>query len=58
MMTIGTSVLVMSIASQQYNQFKATGYGPVPDSVQYLGMMVTRDRNKHSIVVDQIGYIN
>jgi hypothetical protein len=30
----------------------------VPDTFQYLGMTVTRDRSKRSIAIDQIGYIN
>jgi hypothetical protein len=30
----------------------------VPDTFQYLGMTVTRDRSKRSIAIDQIGYNN
>jgi hypothetical protein len=30
----------------------------VPDTVQYVGMTVTRDRSKRSIAVDQMGFIN
>jgi len=30
----------------------------VPDTFQYLGMTVTRDRSKRSIAIDQIGNIN
>jgi hypothetical protein len=55
---IGTSALVASIASQLYDRFKAAGQVPVPDTFQYLGMTVTRDRSKRSIAIDQIGYIN
>jgi len=57
-MIIGTSVLVASIASRLYDRFKAAGQVPVPDTFQYLGMTVTRDRSKRSIAIDQIGYIN
>jgi len=57
-MIIGTSVLVASIASRLYDQFKAAGQVPAPDTFQYLGMTVTRDRSKRSIAIDQIGYIN
>jgi len=57
-MIIGTSVLVASIASRLYDRFKAAGQVPVPDTFQYLGMTVTRDRSKRSIPIDQIGYIN
>ena len=57
-MIIGTSVLVASIASRLYDRFKAAGQAPVPDTFQYLGMTVTRDRSKRSIAIDQIGYIN
>jgi len=57
-MIISTSVLVASIASRLYDRFKAAGHVPVPDTFQYLGMTVTRDRSKRSIAIDQIGYIN
>jgi hypothetical protein len=57
-MIIGTSVLVPSIASRWYERFKAAGHIPVPDTFQYLGMTVTRDRSKRSIAIDEIGYIN
>jgi len=40
-MIIGTSVLVASIASRLYDRFKAASQVPVPDTFQYLGMMVT-----------------
>jgi len=30
----------------------------VPDTFQYLGMTVTRNRSKRSIAIDQIGYNN
>jgi len=55
---IEKSVLVASIESQLYDRFKAAGQVPVPDSVQYLGMTVTRERSKRSIAIDPIGYIN
>ena len=29
----------------------------MPDTIQYLGMMVTRDHSKQSIAIDQIDYI-
>jgi hypothetical protein len=57
-MIIGTLVLVASIAFRLYNRFKEAGQVPVPDTFQYLGMTVTRDRSKRSIAIDQIGYIN
>jgi len=57
-MIIGKSVLVASIASRLYDRFNAAGQVPVPDTIQYLGMTVTRDRSKRSIAIDQIGYIN
>jgi hypothetical protein len=57
-MFIGASVLVASIASRLYDRFKAAGHVPVPDTFQYLGMTVTRDRRKRSIAIDQIGSIN
>jgi hypothetical protein len=57
-MIIGTSVFVASIESRLYDRFKAAGQVPVPDTFQYLGMRVTRDRSKRSIAIDQIGYIN
>jgi len=53
-MIIGTSVLVASVASGLYHRFKAAGPVPVPDTFQYLGMTVTRDRSKRSITIDQI----
>jgi len=57
-MITGQSVLVASIASRLYDRFKTAGQDPVPDTFQYLGMMVTRDGSKRSIAIDQIGYIN
>jgi len=45
-MIIGKSVLVASIASPLYDRLKAAGQVPVPDTFQYLGMTVTRDRSK------------
>jgi hypothetical protein len=57
-MMIGPSVLVASIASRLYERFKAAGHVPVPDTFQYLGMTVTRDRSKQSIAINQIDYIN
>jgi hypothetical protein len=57
-MIIGKSVRVASIPSRLYNRLKATGKVPVPDTFQYLSMMVTRDRSKWSIAIDQIGNIN
>ena len=57
-MIIGKSVLVSSIASRLYDQFKAAGHVPVPDTFHYLGMTVTRDHSKRSIAIDQIRYIN
>jgi hypothetical protein len=57
-MIIGKSALVASIASRLYDRFKAAGQVPVPDTLQYLGMTVTRDRSKRSIAIDHIGYIN
>jgi len=55
---IGSLVLVASISSWLYAQFKAAGHVPVPDTFQYLSMTVTRDRSKRSITIDQIRYIN
>jgi hypothetical protein len=55
---IGKAVLVASIASRLYDRFKAAGQVPAPDTLQSLGMTVTRDRSKRSIAFDQIGYIN
>jgi hypothetical protein len=55
---VSTSVLVASIASRLYNRFKAAGHVLMPDTFQYLGMMVTRDRSNRSIAIDQIGYIS
>jgi len=57
-MFVGTSVRVSSIASRVYERFKAAGHVSVPDTFQYLGMAVTRDRSKRSIAINQIGYIN
>jgi len=57
-MIIGKSVLIASIASRLYDRFRAAGQVHVPDTFQYLGMTVTRDRSKRSIAIDQIGYIN
>jgi len=57
-MIIGTLVLVASIASRLSDQFKGAGQVPVLDTVQYLGIMVTRDCSKRSIAIDLIGYIN
>ena len=57
-MIIGKSVLVTSIASWLYDQFKAAGQVPVPDTFQYLGMTVTQDCSKRSIPIDQTGNIN
>jgi len=57
-MIIGSSALVTSIASQLYDRFKAAGQVPVPDTFQYLGMTITRNRKKRSITIDQIDYIN
>jgi len=45
-MIIGKSALAASIASRLYDRFKAVGRVPVPDTFQYLGMTVTRDRSK------------
>jgi len=57
-MIIGKSVLIASIASRLYDRFKAAGHVPVPDTLQYLGMTVTRHCSKRSIANNQIGYIN
>jgi len=57
-MMIGTLVLIASIASPLYDRFKGAGQVPVPDTFQYLGMTVTRDRSKRSIAINQIGSIN
>jgi len=57
-MIIGNSVLVASIASRLYDLFEATGQVPLAENFQYLGMMVTRDRSKRSIAIDQVAYIN
>jgi len=57
-MIIGSLALVTSIASRFHDRFKAAGQVPVPDTVQYLGMTITRDHKKRSFTIDQIGYIN
>jgi hypothetical protein len=57
-MIIGSSAIVTSIASRLHDRFKAAGQVPVPDTFQYLGMTITRDRKTRSITIDQIGYIN
>jgi len=54
---VGTSARVASISSRLYDRFKAGGQVPVSDTFQYLGMTVTRDRQRKSIAIDQIGYI-
>jgi hypothetical protein len=40
-----------------YDRFKTGGQVPVSDTFQYLGMMVTQNRQRKSIAIDQIGYI-
>jgi len=57
-MIIGGLKLISSIASRLYDRFNAAGRVPVPDTVQYLGVTVTRNRNKRSIAINQIGYFN
>jgi hypothetical protein len=57
-MIIGSSALVTSIASRLHGRFKAAGQVPVSDTFQYLGMTITRNREKRSITIDQTGYIN
>jgi hypothetical protein len=57
-MIMGKSGLVASIASRLYDRFNAAGNVPVPNTFQYLGKMVTHDRSKPSIAINQIGYIN
>jgi hypothetical protein len=49
---IGNLKLISSIASQLYDQLKAAGCVPVPDTFQHLGMTVTRSRSKRSIAMD------
>jgi len=57
-MIISTLDLVASIAPRSYEPFNAAGRVPVPDTFQYLGMMVTRNRGKQSIAINLIGNIN
>jgi hypothetical protein len=56
-MIIGPLALATSISSQLYDRFKAGGQVPASSTFQYLGMTITRDRQKKSITIDQIGYI-
>ena len=53
-MIIVSLKLISSIAPWLYDRFKAAGRVPVPDTLQYLGMTVTRNRTKQSIAIDQI----
>jgi hypothetical protein len=56
-MIISSSARVASISSQLYDRFKARGLVPVSHTFQYLGMMVTQDRQRMSIAIHQIGYM-
>jgi hypothetical protein len=58
MMVTSKSTPVTSIASRLHDRIHGRRHVPVPDTFQYVSMLLTRDRSKRSVAIDHITFIH